>query len=108
MRVKTAGGPRRPGATSLPERVGVAPRRRKVQFDDQRPGWDFTTSDIGKFKLTPEQVEVRVRRVHGASRSRAASLTPRVLPFPRAGPDPTVSVSARAPATRILKFHRRP
>ena len=41
MRVKTAGGPRRPGATSLPERVGVAPRRRKVQFDDQRPGWDF-------------------------------------------------------------------
>ena len=81
MRVKTAGGPRRPGATSLPERVGVAPRRRKVQFDDQRPGWDFTTSDIGKFKLTPEQVEVRVRRVHGASRSRAASLTPRVLPL---------------------------
>ena len=76
MRVKKAGGPRRPGATSLPERVGVAPRRRKVQFDDQRPGWDFTSSDIGKFKLTPEQVEVRAPRVHDASRTRAAPSPP--------------------------------
>lgn len=33
---------------------------------------------------------------------------PRLLPSPRAGPDPTVSVSARARTTRILKFHRRP
>ena len=28
-------------------------------FDDQRPGWDFTSGDIGKFRLTPEEVEVR-------------------------------------------------
>ena len=28
-------------------------------FDDQRPGWDFSSGDIGKFRLTPEEVEVR-------------------------------------------------
>ena len=90
MRVKTAGGPRRPGRSSLPERVGVAPRRRKVQFDDQRPGWDFTTSDIGKFKLTP-------------SRSRYASgaFTARPVRAPRPSL-PVLPLLARVPTQPFL------
>ena len=62
MRVKRGVvGPRRPGATSLSSHLGsdvVGPRPRKpTQFDDQRPGWDFTSGDVGKFKLTEEQVK---------------------------------------------------
>lgn len=30
----------------------------KVVFDDQRPGWDSTSRDLTKYKLTDEQIEV--------------------------------------------------
>jgi hypothetical protein len=29
-----------------------------VVFDDQRPGWDSTSRDLDKYKLTDEQVDV--------------------------------------------------
>jgi hypothetical protein len=66
MRVKRGGvGPRPPGVTSLSSRAGtdVGQRRRPTQFDDQRPGWDFTCGDVGKLKLTEDQVKVSRMRI---------------------------------------------
>jgi hypothetical protein len=37
-------------------------RTRHITFDDQRPGWDDTTSDLKKWKLSSDEVEVRVER----------------------------------------------
>lgn len=63
MRVKRGGvGPRAPGVTSLPSNAGTEGRhrRRPTFFDDQRTGgWDFTSTDLGKLKLTEEQITVR-------------------------------------------------
>ena len=54
-------GPRAPGVTSLSSNAGTeVGRRRPTFFDDQRTGWDFTSSDLGKFRLTEEQVKVSV------------------------------------------------
>ena len=99
MRVKRGiVGPRRPGATSLSSHAGTdvaGPRPRKpTQFDDQRPGWDFTSGDVGKFKLTEEQVKVRRVRVSG---SRLASR--------RSSPSDVLgSRAARTPRSRGTDF----
>ena len=98
MRVKRGVvGPRRPGATSLSSYAGtdvVGPRLRKpTQFDDQRPGWDFTSGDVGKFKLTEEQVKVSHVRFCG---SRVA---------PRwSSPDVSGSRATRTPCSRLRIF----
>ena len=34
-----------------------------VVFDDQRPGWDSTSRDLDKYKLTDEQVDKIVKQV---------------------------------------------
>lgn len=55
------------GAMKVPPRPGERMRshplyrrktKSKVVFDDQRPGWDSTSRDLTKYKLTDEQVEV--------------------------------------------------
>ena len=33
-------------------------RRRNVVFDDQRPAWDSSTSDLAQFKLDKDELEV--------------------------------------------------
>ena len=91
-------GPRRPGATSLSSHAGTdvaGPRPRKpTQFDDQRPGWDFTSGDVGKFKLTEEQVKVRRVRVSGG----------RVAPRRSSPSDVLGSRAARTPRSRDTDF----
>ena len=99
MRVKRGvAGPRRPGATSLSSHAGTedvvgARPRKPTQFDDQRPGWDFTSGDVGKFKLTEEQVKVRRARV---CRSRAAPRWP--------SPDVPGSRTPRTPRLARVRF----
>lgn len=99
MRVKRGVvGPRRPGATSLSSHAGTedvvgARPRKPTQFDDQRPGWDFTSGDVGKFKLTEEQVKVRRARIY---RSRAAPRWP--------SPDVPGSRTPRLARVRFLNF----
>lgn len=51
--------PRRP-ASGPARRVGhPGVRRRNIVFDDQRPAWDSSTSDLAQFKLDKEELEVR-------------------------------------------------
>ena len=38
--------------------MGFSRRRRNVVFDDQRPAWDSSTSDLAQFKLDKEELEV--------------------------------------------------
>ena len=100
MRVKRGvAGPRRPGATSLSSHAGTedvvgARPRKPTQFDDQRPGWDFTSGDVGKFKLTEEQVKVRRVRVSGG----------RVAPRRSSPSDVLGSRAARTPRSRDTDF----
>ena len=57
-----------------------------VVFDDQRPGWDSTSRDLDKYKLTDEQVDV------------SATIHPRA-----ANPNPP-----QPPSSNVFKFNRRP
>ena len=58
-----------------------------VVFDDQRPGWDSTSRDLDKYKLTDEQVDV------SATYTRAP---------------PTRTCPPRPPSSNVFKFNRRP
>ena len=49
----------------------------KVVFDDQRPGWDSTSRDLTKYKLTDEQVEVSAVPVAHRPASPVASPDPK-------------------------------
>lgn len=52
--------PRRPAARRVgPWHTGQTRRRRDVAFDDKRPAWDGSTSDLAQFKLDKEEQEVR-------------------------------------------------
>ena len=46
---------------------GPGSGRRKMVFDDQRPGWDSSTSDLERFKLIRKKSVREQRDIHQPS-----------------------------------------
>ena len=72
----------------------------KVVFDDQRPGWDSTSRDLTKYKLTDEQVEVSAVPVAHRPASPVASPDRERGRFSNSSADSTLTARPNRPLAR--------
>ena len=70
-------------------------------FDDQRPGWDSTSRDLTKYKLTDEQVEVSA--VPGAPPSLTRRLARPKGRFQIISADSTLTARPNRPRTQARR-----